>query len=212
MQVTIRRECGADWRAVEELTREAFWNLFVPGCDEHYLVHRMRGHADFLPELAFVAVLDGAIVGNIMFTRSRVVGDSGEELATLTFGPVSVLPGHQRKGIGSALIRHSVRVATESGHAAILIHGHPGNYCRHGFRSSKDLGIGDSQGKHPYSLLALELRQRVFAHRTWKFYPSDVFDLDAEAAREFDRGFPPREKEYRYTQEEFSIACRAYLD
>lgn len=212
MNLSIRRECESDHRAVEELTREAFWNLHVPGCDEHYLVHSMRGHPDYLADLALVAVIDGVIVANIQYTRSRVVADSEDAIATLTFGPVSVLPAYQRQGIGGALIRHSIQLAKESGHTAILIHGHPGNYCRHGFRSSKDLGIADADGKYPYSLLALELRKEVFAGRHWRFLPGDVYEVDADAASAFDRGFPVKAREYRHTQEEFSIACRAYLE
>ena len=87
MRLEIRREAEEDFRAVEEVTREAFWNLHVPGCDEHYLVHSLREHKDFLPELDFVAVHGAEIVGSILYSRSRV-----EDVMTITFGPVSVLP------------------------------------------------------------------------------------------------------------------------
>ena len=88
----IRLETPGDYRAVENLTREAFWNQSVPGCDEHYLVHTMRRHPDFIPELAFVLEKDGEIVGNIMYTKGRLVDGQGHEKPCLTFGPISVAP------------------------------------------------------------------------------------------------------------------------
>ncbi|MFW6253539.1 MAG: GNAT family N-acetyltransferase [Chitinivibrionales bacterium] len=127
MNIDIRNERHEDHRAVEELTREAFWNLYVPGCDEHYLVHIMRNHPDFIPTLDFVAVLDDKIVGNIMYTKSYVIDRDNNRLETITFGPVSVLPEYQRKGIGSALIRHSSDIAHQNGFKAIIIEGHPYN-------------------------------------------------------------------------------------
>ena len=96
----IRLKTPRDYRAVESLTREAFWNQNVPGCDEHYLVHTMRSHADFIPELAFVLEKDGEIVGNIMYTKGRLVDGQRHERPCLTFGPISVAPAHQRKSYG----------------------------------------------------------------------------------------------------------------
>ena len=89
---TIRRETMNDYREVENLTREAFWNQYVPGCDEHYFVHMMRDHEDFIPELAFVLEKDGVIIGNIMYTRSKLVDENGNEKVILTFGPIGILP------------------------------------------------------------------------------------------------------------------------
>ena len=105
--LTIRPETEKDYRAVEALTREAFWNQYVPGCDEHYLVHRMRTHEDFLPELAFVLELDGELIGNIMYTKTKLVDERGNEKPILTFGPIGILPQYQRQGYGMALIEDS---------------------------------------------------------------------------------------------------------
>jgi len=212
MNITIRNETPEDFRRVEEITREAFWNLYVPGCVEHYLAHVMRSHEDFMRELDFVALADGRLVGNIMYTRSFVENEQGGRLETITFGPVSVLPEYQRKGIGSALIRHTIQKARESGHAAIIIYGSPYNYCKHGFKSGKDFNIGNAEGRYPFSLLVLELKEGVFAGHAWKYHESVVFGIDPAAAEEFDRTFEPKEKGWRYTQEEFSIACRAFLE
>ena len=139
MNMSIRVEEERDYRSVEELTRETFWNLYVPGCDEHYLAHVMRKHADFIPELDFVVVHDNKIIGNIMFAKSQVVDahDSSHTLPTITFGPVSVLPQFQKQGIGSALITHSIAQAKAYNYPAIIIQGHPHNYCKHGFRNGR---------------------------------------------------------------------------
>ena len=111
MNIEIRNETEKDFREVEELTREAFWNLHVPGCNEHYLVHQMRSHPDFIKELDFVAVCDGKIVGNIMYTKASLIDENGQEMAIVCFGPISVLPEYQRKGIGSSLISNTKKVA-----------------------------------------------------------------------------------------------------
>jgi len=121
MDVFIRNERPEDHFAVENLTREAFWNLHVPGCNEHLLAHVLRGSPDFLPELDFVAEADGRIVGNIMFTRSRVVGADGAGRDTVTFGPVSVLPECQKRGVGRALIERGLALARAAGHRAVII-------------------------------------------------------------------------------------------
>jgi predicted N-acetyltransferase YhbS len=213
MDILIRNEMEEDYRQVEELTREAFWNLYVPGCNEHYLVHIMRDHPDFISELAFVAIDREDLIGNIMYTKSYVIdkNDVNHKIDTITFGPVSVLPKHQRKGVGSALIKHSIKIASANNYKAIIILGHPHNYCKHGFKSSKDFNISDSQGKYPYGLLALELEKGIFKDSKWTYFSSKVYEIDQNVAEEFDQQFKPKKKEYNYTQEEFSIAYRAYL-
>lgn len=211
MDISIRNEIEQDYREVEELTREAFWNLYVQGCDEHYLVHIMRSHPDFLPELDFVAAREDKIVGNIMYTKSYLADETGNKIATITFGPVSVLPAFQRQGVGSALIVHSKQVALEKGYKAIIIYGHPHNYCKHGFKSSKDCHVSDAEGRYPYSLLVLELEKGALEGHNWQYCPSDVYNIDTNAANEYDHLFEYKKKEYKYTQEEFLIACRAYL-
>ena len=115
MEYTIRNEQPADHRAVEEITRLAFWNVHAPGCNEHYLVHVMRDHQDFIHELDFVLEINNEIIGNIMYTRSWLIRESGNALDSLTFGPVSIAPKYQRKGYGSLLINHSIKKATERG-------------------------------------------------------------------------------------------------
>ena len=212
MEIVVRKEMKSDERAVEEVTREAFWNLYVPGCNEHYLAHVLRDHRDFIPSLDYVAVLGGHIVGNIMYTRSRVIDENDIPVETITFGPVSVLPEHQRMGIGSRLIWKTIEEARAAGEKAIIIYGSPSNYCKFGFKSCKDYGISTAEGKYPYGLLVLELQEGVFKDHRWRYQDSEAYSADTEKANAFDKTFNHKDKEYRYTQEEFSMSCRACIE
>ena len=109
--ITIRNETQADYKQVEDMTRKAFWNLYVPGCMEHYLVHIMRDHQDFLPELDLVMELDQQIIGNMMYTKAKLIDEDGNEKSILTFGPISILPEYQRKGYGKKLMEYSFEKA-----------------------------------------------------------------------------------------------------
>src|SRR4030043_2073807 len=104
MDVIIRNERESDYRVVEGVVREAFWNLYVPGCSEHFVLHNLRKSADFIPELDFVAEKEGQIVGQIVYSRGIIKCKQGEAKEVISFGPVSVLPSFQKEGIGSALI------------------------------------------------------------------------------------------------------------
>ncbi len=213
LKIAIRSENEADHLDVEVLTREAFWNLYRPGCDEHYTTHLIRGHEDFLPDLTFVAEVDGEIVGSIIYTRSWVIDELDERVETATFGPLCVHPAWQRRGVGSALIGHSWALAAEKGYPAIIILGDPHNYCKHGFKTGKDLGVCTLDGKYPLGLLVLELRQGFFASsRQWKFQTSEVYEFDATQVEVYDARFPPKEKKYQYSQELFSMLVRAAVE
>lgn len=212
MEIMIRSETASDYRKVEEITREAFWNLYTPGCNEHYLVHIMRHHPDFIPNLDFVALVNEAIVGNIMYMKSSVVNEKGDALDTITFGPVSVLPGYQKRGIGAALIQYSLKKAIAENHNAVIIYGHPYNYCKHGFKCSRDFNVSTIAGKYPSSLLVLELKNDVLKDHSWKYIDSVAYALKDEEVEAFDATFEPKEKGYRYTQEEFSISLRSFLE
>ena len=102
--IKLRNETPFDYRIVEDLTREAFWNHHVPGCDEHYLLHIMRNSDSFISELDFVAEIDGIIVGNIVYTKSKVIGDNGEFYDVITFGPLSVIPKYRAMVLGECLL------------------------------------------------------------------------------------------------------------
>ena len=194
MEFTLRPEAPADHRAVEELTRAAFWNHYAPGCTEHYLVHLLRDADAFVRELDFVAVSGGEIIGNIMYTRAAIHGDSGEIRPVLCFGPLSVLPEFQGRGVGTRLIRHTQVLARDLGHTAILIYGDPAFYERVGFLPAETYSIGTAQNAYAAALLACELVPGALARCPGRFVEDGIFGFDPEQAAEFDRSFPRLEK------------------
>jgi len=203
--ITIRNEKEADYRVVEEITRKAFWNLYAPGCNEHYLVHIMRSHKDFLPELDFVIEVDGQIIGNIMYTKAKLVDEAGEEKEILTFGPVCILPEYQRKGYGKKLMEYSFEKAAALGYDVIVIFGHPGNYVGVGFKSCKKYNVCLENGIYPTAMLVKELKPGALDGRKWVYHSSPVLEIDEKEAERFDEGFEPWEKKYQPSQEEFYI-------
>ena len=209
----IRLETENDYRAVENLTREAFWNQNVPGCDEHYLVHMMRSHEDFIRELAFVLEKDGEIIGNIMYTKTKLADENGNEKDILTFGPISVLPAYQRKGYGKALIEHSFEKAASLGYDTVVIFGNPDNYVSRGFKSSKKYNVCLDGDIFPSSLMVKELVAGALDGRRWYFHESSVGEVccDEASAAAFDATFLPKEKQWKPSQEEIYIHSHSLI-
>lgn len=201
----IREEQRKDWREVEELTRKAFWNLNVPGCNEHYLVHIMRNHPDFIPELDIVLEKDNKIIGNIMYTKNRLVDETGYEKQIVTFGPVSILPEYQRRGYGKALLEHSFAIAKDMAYDIIVIYGNPDNYVSRGFKSCKKYNVCIKNDIYPAAMLVKELSEGCLDGRRWYYKESSVFDMDEKAAEQFDSHFEKMEKQFRTSQEVFYI-------
>lgn len=197
MNITIRLETPADYRAVEELTREAFWKFWEPNrkiCDEHLLVHRLRSAPSFVPELDFIAELDGKLAGHIIYSKSKVVDDAGQEHETLTFGPLSVLPELQSKGIGKTLMRHSFEEAKRLGYRAVIIFGHPDYYPRAGFRRAAEFAITTADGHTFDAFMAYPLYDGALDGISGKYYIDPVYDqLTEEDALAFDNQFPQKE-------------------
>ena len=211
MSINIRLETKDDYFKVEELTREAFWNLYAPGCDEHYLCHILRDHKDFIKELDFVAEIDGNIIASIMYTDSYLLSDDLEKMKIVSFGPLCVHPDYQRKGIGSALIEKTKSLVEKRNIPAIAIYGDPHNYCKHGFKNGIDYKVSNMDGEYPLGLLVLELQPGFFGNKEWKVKQSDAFFFDHEKAIEFDRKFNKKEKKIQYSQELFKIQIRSFL-
>ena len=196
---------------MEEITRKAFWNLYVPGCTEHYLAHILRDHPDFLPELDLVIELDRQIIGSIMYTRTRLVDEAGMEKPILTFGPVSILPEYQRRGYGKQLIEHSFDVAIQLGYDSIVIFGNPSNYVSRGFKSCKKYNVCLEGGVFPSAMMVKELKPGALDGRTWVYYESPAFTFDEQKALDYNDGFEPMEKKYLPCQEEFYIHSHSVI-
>lgn len=210
--LTIRREQEADRKTVEDLTRRAFYNLYIPGCVEHYLVHCMREHEDFIPELDFVLELDGQVIGSIMFTKSTLTDEQGVKREILTFGPLCIAPEHQRKGFGKKLMEHAFRQAAELGYDVIVIFGSPANYVSSGFQSCKKHHICLEGGKFPSAMLVKELKPGALDGRLWFYRDSPVMAIDEQAALEYDSGLEPMEKKHLPSQDEFYIMSRSFVE
>ncbi len=192
-KIQLRQETEADYRAVEELTREAFWNHHVPGCNEHYLVHIMREAKSFIKELDFVAVVNDKIVGNIMYTLANILCDDGRNYQVISFGPISVHPDYQGQGIGSMLIEHTKKLAKEMGYKAILIYGDPDYYSRVGFVEAENYKIGTSGNMYATPLLALELVEGALSNCPGCFFEDSIYEINEDLAKEFDKNFPYKE-------------------
>ena len=205
MNVNIRLETKDDYSRIEDLTREAFWNLYAPGCDEHYLCHILRNHKDFIKELDYVADVDGNIVGSIMYSKSFLFSDDFEKVPIVSFGPLCVHPEYQRKGIGTALIEKTKSLVEKMDIPAIIIYGDPHNYCKHGFKNGIDYKVSNMDGEFPLGLLVLELRPGFFGRREWKARQSDVYEYNRKDAAEYDKKFKEKEKKIQYSQEIFKI-------
>lgn len=198
MNITLRLETPADHCAVEELTREAFWSIFwEPGqtiCEEHLLVHRLRDCPSFVPELDCVAELDGRLAGHIIYTKTHIEDGAGQRHETLTFGPLSVLPEFQGRGIGKALMRHTFAEAKRLGHRAVIIFGHPDYYPRAGFRRAAEFGITTPDGKVFDPMMAYPLYDGALDGISGKYYLDPVYEgLTQRDALAFDKRFPPKE-------------------
>ena len=204
-KIIIRNEKEADYQIVEEITRKSFYNLYVPGCVEHYLVHIMRDHEDFIPELDFVIEVDDQIIGNIMYTKAKLVDESGEEKRILTFGPVCIMPEYQRMGYGKMLMEHSFEQAIALGYDVIVIFGNPGNYVARGFKSCKKYNVCLENGTYPAAMMVKELKTGALDGRKWIYYDSPVMNIDEQEAERFDESLEKMEKKMQPSQEEFYI-------
>ncbi len=209
--VTIRNEKETDYERVEEITRKSFWNLYIPGCNEHYLVHVMRSHKDFVPELDLVIEVDNQIIGNIMYTKAKLVDESGEEKEILTFGPVCIIPEYQRMGYGKMLIKHSFEQAVSLGYDVIVIFGNPSNYVSLGFKSCKKNNICLENETFPAAMMVKELKPQALDGRKWVYYDSPVMKIDEEEVAHFDGSLEKMEKKFQPSQEEFYIHSHSII-
>jgi len=192
--ITLRLEQPSDYRETENLTREAFWNHYVPGCDEHYLLHIMRGSAAFVPELDFVALYNGRIVGNAVCAKSVIKTDDENECEVLGIGPISVLPEYQSKGIGGRLLELVKQTARDMEYRAIFLYGDPEYYSRYGFVAAENYDIRTADNMYAEAHQVCELYEKALSGITGRYFEDKVYEIDGTAAAEFDKAFPPKKK------------------
>lgn len=208
----IRRENENDHFEVENLIREAFWNQYKPGCNEHYFAHILRAHPDFVPELDYVAELDGKLVASIMYEKARLTDENGNVKEIVTPGPISVLPEFQRRGLSRLLLEKTFAIAAEIGYEAVVNFGDPCNYIKRGYKSCRKYNVCLEGGVFPSALLVKELKEGALDGRRYIYSVGDAETFSQEAAEEFDRRFPPKEKGWSPHQEEFYIYSHSSIN
>jgi predicted N-acetyltransferase YhbS len=192
--IEIRMETKEDWYNVELMTQHAFWNKHHLGCDEHYLVHKLREDKDYLPELSRIALKDGEVIGCIMYSKARVV-DNEDTHEIITFGPLCVDPKWQGCGVGELLLRETMKLAANKGYKGIVIFGEPEYYPRIGFRTCDNFNITTSHGKNFDAFMGFELEKGSMKNIKGKFYESEVFDnLPKEEVEDYNKNFPKLQK------------------
>lgn len=191
LNLIIREETPADYRATELMTMRAFWNLHGPGCSEHYLLHRLRESDDYLPHISRVAELDGKIVGCIAYSKA-FIRNKDKTYPVATFGPLAVDPMAQHLGVGARLLQETIALAREAGCPGICIFGEPDYYPKHGFVTCDHFGITDAEGNNFDAFMGYELQENAFSKIQGSFHESDIFAAcdDAEALKQFNRAFP----------------------
>ncbi len=200
MNISIRTELESDYREVENMVREAFWDVYKPGSSEHLILHKLRKSPAFVPELHLIACDDRKIVGNIAYSKAYVMNPHDVRFEVLCMGPISVLPEYQGKGIGSLLLRKSIEKARQLGYRAVVIFGHPGYYGRFGFRNAEVFHITTSDGHNFDAFMVLDLSGNRLAGIEGRFFADPAFDVDAGELDEFDASFPWKEKHVTDTQ------------
>ena len=194
MNLHIRQELPKDHHIVETLTRDAFWDIYKPGCDEHYLVHCLRKTEAFIPELNLVCEIDNKIVGHILYSRAYVEQNNTTKHEVLCLGPVSVRPNLQKQGVGSTLIKHSLCIATKMGFKAVILYGSPLYYPKFGFKNAQEYGITTHDGQNFDAFMALELSPDSLRNINGAFFADPAFNIDDADAEEYNKAFPTRKK------------------
>ena len=193
----IRLEKHEEHREVETLIREAFWNVYRPGCLEHYVIHRLRTDPAFVPELDFVMEKDGQLIGQIMFMRAVIHSDDGGDIPILTMGPICIAPEWKRRGCGKLLLDYSLEKAAELGFGALCFEGNIDFYGKSGFTYASRFGIryhGLPEGADASFFLCKELIPGYLAGITGVYATPPGYFVDENEAEEFDKLFSPKEK------------------
>ena len=193
----IRSEEEKDYRIVEELVRDSFWNVYRPGCLEHYVLHTMRSNPDFISELDFVMEKDGRIIGQNIFVKAEIKADSGETVPILAMGPICIANDLKRKGYGKKLLDYSLERATEMGFGAVCFEGNIDFYGKSGFTFASEFGIryhGLPEGEDASFFLCKELKEGYLNGITGEYATPQGYFVDENEAEEFDKTFPKKEK------------------
>jgi predicted N-acetyltransferase YhbS len=195
--IIIRLEKKVEYREVEKLVRESFWNVYKPGCSEHYVLHVLRDDPAFVKELDFVMEKDGRLIGQNVFVRTVINADDGRDIGVLTMGPICIAPELKRKGYGKLLLDYSLEKAAEMGFGAVLFEGNIDFYGKSGFDYARKFGIRYHdlpEGADDSFFLCKELIPGYLDEVIGVYQTPQAYYVDDADVNEFDRMFPEKEK------------------
>ena len=193
----IRLERKEEYRETERLVRESFWNVYRPGCLEHYVLNQLRNDPAFVPELDFVMEKGGRLIGQNIFVRANIKADSGRDIPILTMGPICIAPGFQRQGYGKILLDYSLGKAAELGFDAVCFEGNINFYGKSGFTFAREFGIryhGLPEDADSSFFLCKELTPEYLNGITGEYATPQGYFVNESEAEEFDKSFPHKEK------------------
>ena len=195
--ITIRVEKKEEYREVENLVRESFWNVYRPGCLEHFVLNQLRSNPDFIAELDYVMELNGKLIGQTIFMKAVIKTDDGRDIQIVTMGPICITPELKRKGYGKVLLDYSLHQATKMGFGAVCFEGNIDFYGKRGFTYAGEFGIryhGLPEGEDASFFLCKELIPGYLDGITGEYETPAGYFVDEAEADEFDKGFPYKEK------------------
>ena len=195
--IIIRLEKIEEHREVENMVRESFWNVYRPGCLEHYVLNQLRDDPAFVPELDFVMELDGRLIGQNMFMRAEIKADDGRDIPIMAMGPICITPELKRKGYGKTLLDFSLKKAQELGCGAVCFEGNIDFYGKSGFVQASEFAIryhGLPEGEDASFFLCKELIPGYLDGISGEYAPPQGYFVDEAEAEEFDKEFPVKEK------------------
>ena len=195
--IIIRLEKQEEYREVENMVRESFWNVYRPGCLEHYVLNQLRNDPAFIQELDFVMEEEGKLIGQNMFMRATIKADDGRDIPIMTMGPICITPERKRKGYGKILLDYSLEKAKELGCGAVCFEGNIDFYGKSGFTQASTFGIryhGLPEGEDSSFFLCKELEKGYLDGITGEYATPNGYFVDEDEAEEFDKSFPHKEK------------------
>lgn len=195
--ITIRKEEKKDYHEVENLVRESFWNVYRPGCYEHYLLHQLRNDKDFIEDLDLVMVMDDKIIGQIIFMKSLIKSDNGDDLPVMTIGPVCIGIEYQRQGYGKLLLEYALNEAKRVGCGAICLEGNIEFYGKVGFNQANQYGLryhGLPKNEDSSFFLCKELINGYLDNISGEYYTPQGYFIDESEVDVFDQQFSYKEK------------------
>ncbi|MGN0327866.1 MAG: GNAT family N-acetyltransferase [Lachnospira sp.] len=193
----IRLEKEDEYGKVENLVRESFWNVYRPGCFEHYVLNQLRNDEAFVPELDFVMEMDGHLIGQNIFMRASIKDDTGKDIPIMTMGPICIAPEFKRQGYGKILLDYSLDKAAKLGCGAVCFEGNIDFYGKSGFTFASDYGIryhGLPEGEDASFFLCKELIPGYLEGVTGEYATPQGYFVDEAEVEEFDKRFPHKEK------------------